>query len=45
MCYTVKNVDSVTIFHDLKKEKSTTPFEFSEDHVYNLSVSMKLKGM
>ena len=31
------------IFHDLKKEKSTAPFEFSEEHVRDLSISMKLR--
>ena len=31
------------IFHDLKKEKSPAPFEFSEEHVRDLSVSMKLR--
>ena len=43
MCYTVKNEGSRIIFHDLKKEKSQAPFEFSEEHVRDLSVSMKLR--
>ena len=43
MCYTVKNEDSRMIFRDLKKAKSTAPFEFSEEHVRDLSVSMKLR--
>ena len=43
MCYTAKNEDSRMIFHDLKKEKSPALFEFSEEHVRDLSVSMKLR--
>ena len=31
------------IFDDLEKEKSTAPFEFSEEHVRDLSVSIKLR--
>ena len=31
------------IFYDLKKDKAIAPFEFSEEHVRDLSVSMKLR--
>ena len=43
MCYTVKNEDLRMIFYDLKKEKSAAPFEFIEEHVRDLSISMKLR--
>ena len=43
MCYTVKNEDSRMIFYDLKKDKAIAPFEFSEEHVRDLSISMKLR--